>query len=90
MFINASPDSRSPDMVDLRYVFNLLSVLNEHSHSADVIGNVHKMGIKVWMLGKRCRSHAVSVSQIRTPFKKKGPLKLIPRSRIGPKTDTPF
>ena len=35
MFINASPDSRSLDMVDLRYVFNLLSVLNERSHSAD-------------------------------------------------------
>ena len=51
MFINASPDSRSLDMVDLRYVFNLLSVLNERSHSADVIGNVHKMRIKVWMLG---------------------------------------
>ena len=43
MFINASPDSRSLDMVDLRYVFNLLSVLNERSHSVDVIGNVHKM-----------------------------------------------
>ena len=43
MFINASPDSRSLDMVDLRYVFNLLSVLNERSHSADVIGNVQKM-----------------------------------------------
>ena len=39
-------------MVDLRYVFNLLSVLNERPHSADVIGNVHKMRIKVWMLGK--------------------------------------
>ena len=52
MFIKASPDSRSLDMVDLRYVFNLLSVLNELSHSADVIGNVHKMRIKVWMLGK--------------------------------------
>ena len=52
MFINASPGSRSLDMVDLRYVFNLLSVLNELSHSADVIGNVHKMRIKVWMLGK--------------------------------------
>ena len=92
MFINASPDSRSLDMVDLRYVFNLLSVLNKHSHSADVIGNdnVNGNGIKVWMLGKKCRSHAVSVSQISTPFKKKGPLKLIPRSRIGPKTDTPF
>ena len=49
MFINASPGSRSLDMVDLRYVFNLLSVLNELSHSADVIGNVHKMRIKVWM-----------------------------------------
>ena len=45
MFINASQDSRSLDMVDLRYVFNLLSVLNESSHSANVnaIGNVHKM-----------------------------------------------
>ena len=42
MFINTSPDSRSLDMVDLRYVFNLLSALNERSHSADVIGNVHK------------------------------------------------
>ena len=52
MFINASPDSRSLDMVDLRYVFNLLNVLNEHSHSADVIGNVHKIRIKVWMLRK--------------------------------------
>ena len=52
MFINTSQDSRSLDMVDLRYVFNLLSVLNERSHSADinVIGNVHKMRIKVWML----------------------------------------
>ena len=48
MFIKASQDSRSLDMVDLRYVFNLLSVLNEHSHSANVniIGNVHKMWIK--------------------------------------------
>ena len=61
MFINASPGSRSLDMVDLRYVFNLLSVLNERSHSADVIGNVHKMRIKVWMLGKNSRSHAASV-----------------------------
>ena len=61
MFINASPDSRSLDMVNLRYVFNLLSVLNERSHSADVIGNVHKMRIKVWMLGKNSRSHAASV-----------------------------
>ena len=43
-------------MVDLRYVFNLLSVLNERSHSADVIGNVHKMRIKVWMLGKNSQS----------------------------------
>ena len=59
MFINASPDSRSLDMVDLRYVFNLLNVLNARSHSADVIGNVHKMRIKVWMLGKNSRSHAV-------------------------------
>ena len=58
MFINASPDSRSLDMVDLRYVFNLLSVLNECSHSADSIGNMHKMRIKVWMLGKTSRSHA--------------------------------
>ena len=56
MFINANPDSRSLDMVDLRYVFNLLCVLNEPSHSADVIGNVHKMGIKVWMLGKNLLS----------------------------------
>ena len=47
MFINASPDSSSLDMVDLRYVFNLLSVLNECSHSADSIGNMHKMRIKV-------------------------------------------
>ena len=60
MFIKASPDSRSLDMVDLRYVFNLLSVLNERPHSADVIGNVHKMRIKVWMLGKNSRSHAAS------------------------------
>ena len=28
MFINASPDSHSLDMVDLRHVFNFLSVLN--------------------------------------------------------------
>ena len=55
MFINASPDSCSLDMVDLRCVFNLLSVLNERSHSADVISNVHKMRIKVWMLGKNTR-----------------------------------
>ena len=61
MFINTRPDSRSLDMVNLRYVFNLLSVLNERSHSADVIGNVHKMRIKVWMLGKNSRSHAASV-----------------------------
>ena len=61
MFINASPDSRSLDMVDLRYVFNLLSVLNERSHSAGVIANVHKMQIKVWMLGKNSRSYAASV-----------------------------
>ena len=57
MLINASPASRSLDMVDLRYVFNLLSVLNERSHSADVIGNVHNVQIKVWMLGKNSRSH---------------------------------
>ena len=55
MFNNASPDSRSLDMVDLRYVFNLLSVLNKRSCSADFIGNVHKMRIKVWMLGKNSR-----------------------------------
>ena len=63
MFINASQDSRSLDMVDLKYVFNLLSVLNERSNSADVnvIGNVHKMLIKMWMLGKNSRSHAASV-----------------------------
>ena len=61
MFINASPDSRSLDMVDLRYVFNLLNVLNERSHSADVIGNVHKMHIEVWMLGKNSQSHDASV-----------------------------
>ena len=61
MFINASPDSRSLDMVDLRYVFNLLSVLNEHSHSADVIGKVHKMRIKVCMLGKNSRSHVLAL-----------------------------
>ena len=63
MFINASQDSRSLEMVDLRYVFNLLSVLNERSHSADinVIGNVHKMRIKVWMLGMNSWSHAASV-----------------------------
>ena len=42
MFNDASPDSRSLDMVDLRYVFNLLSVLNERSHLADVIGKVQK------------------------------------------------
>ena len=54
MFINASPDSSSLDMVDLRYVFNLLSVRNECSHSADSIGNMHKMR----MLGKTSRSHA--------------------------------
>ena len=57
MFINASPNSRSLDMVDLGYVFNLLSGLNERSHSAEVIGNVHKIRrIKVWMLGKNSRS----------------------------------
>ena len=60
MFINASQDSRSLDMVDLRYVFKLLSVLNERSHSANIIGNVHKMWIKVWMLGKNSRSHVAS------------------------------
>ena len=38
MFINASPDSRSLDMVNPKYVFRyFLSVLNERSHSADVI-----------------------------------------------------
>ena len=57
IFINASQDSRSLDMVDPRYVFNLLNVLNERSHSADVIGNVYKIRrIKVWMLGKNSRS----------------------------------
>ena len=61
MFINASPDSRSLDVGDLRYVFNLLSALNESSHSPYDIGNVHKMRIKVWMLGKNSRSHAASV-----------------------------
>ena len=52
MFINASLDSRALEMVDLRYVFNLLSVLNEPSHSAGVIDNVHKMRFNVRMLGK--------------------------------------
>ena len=52
MFINVSLDSRSLEMVDLRYVFNLLSVLNERSHSAGVIDNVHKMRFNVWMLGR--------------------------------------
>ena len=33
------------------------SVLNECSHSADVNGNVHKMRINVWVLGKNSRSH---------------------------------
>ena len=61
MFINASPDSHSLDMVDLRHVFILLSALNERSHSVDVIGNVHKMRVKVWMLEKNSRSHAASV-----------------------------
>jgi len=61
MFINASPDSRSLDMVDLMYVFNLLSILNERSHSADAIGNAHKIRIKVWMLEKNSRSHVASV-----------------------------
>ena len=61
MFINASPDPRLLDMVNLRYAFNLLSVLNERSHSADVIGSVHKLRIEVWMLGNNSRSHAVSV-----------------------------
>ena len=32
------------------------------AHSADVIGNVHKMRIKVWMLGKNSRPHAVSLN----------------------------
>lgn len=41
--------------------FNPLSVLNECSHSAYVIGNVHKMRANVWMLGKNFRSDAVSV-----------------------------
>ena len=61
MFVNASPDSRSLVMVDLRYVFDLISVLNVLSNSADVIGNVHKMRIKMWMLGKNSPSHAASV-----------------------------
>ena len=63
MFINASQNSRSLDMVDLRHVFNLLSVLNERSQSANVnvIGKMHKIRIKVWMLGKNSRSHAASV-----------------------------
>ena len=49
------------DMVDLRYVFNPPSALNERSHSADVIDSLHKIRIKVWMLGNNTRSHAVSV-----------------------------
>ena len=61
MFIKASPDPRSLEMVDLRYVLNLRSVLNERSHSADIIGNMHKMGIMLWMLGKNTRLHAASV-----------------------------
>ena len=61
MFVNASPDSRSLDMVDLRYVFNFLSLLNELSHLADVMGNVHKMRINLWMLGKNSRALAASI-----------------------------
>ena len=59
MFIRAS--SVSLDMVDLKYVLNLLSVFNERSHSADVIDNVHKIRIKMWILGENSRSHAASV-----------------------------
>ena len=51
-------------MVDLRYVFNLLSVLNERSDSADVIGNVHKTRIKVWMLGRNSLDRMLRVSEL--------------------------
>ena len=47
-------------MVDLRYVFNLLSVLNERSHSAGVVGNAHKMRILVWMLLKHVKTWLIS------------------------------
>ena len=43
MFIRASPDSRSLVIVARRYVFSLRNVLNDRSHSAEAIGNVHKM-----------------------------------------------
>ena len=43
VLISASPDSRSLVMVALRYVFSRRNVLNDRSHSSEVIGNVHKM-----------------------------------------------
>ena len=37
-----SPDNRSLDMATLECVFSRHNVLNGHSHSANVIGDVHK------------------------------------------------
>ena len=37
-----SPDNRSLDLATLECVFSRHNVLNGHSHSANVIGDVHK------------------------------------------------
>ena len=65
MFIRASPDSRSLVIIPLKYVFNRRgrrNVLNDRSHSTDVIGNVHKMRSNLCTFGKNSQSHSAKAS----------------------------
>ena len=58
MFIRARPYSRSLVMLDLKYrVFGRRIVLNDRSHSADEIGNVHKNTQQPGYVRKRIYRH---------------------------------
>ena len=45
-------------MVALKRVFSQRNALNDHSHSTDVTGNVHKKGSSVCMFGNNSLSHS--------------------------------
>ena len=55
---------RSLVIVALKYVFNRCNVLNDRSHSTDVIGNVHKMRTlsNLCTFGKNSQSHSAKAS----------------------------
>ena len=52
MFIRTSPDFRLLVMVVIKKVFGQRNVLNDRSHYADVIGNVHKIRSNSCTFGK--------------------------------------